>query len=423
MPELFDKAGPGAGRDAKGFLAAIIIVAIALRVVVAVFLGDRVVPVSGAADQVSYDALAQRLLAGHGFSFARSWYPFTEPNEPTAHWSYLYTLYLAGVYALFGHHPLAARLLQALISGLGCWLIYRLGRQLFDERTGLVAAALMALYAYFVFFAAALMTQTFYILALLTALTIAVDLARAPTRRRWLGLGVALGIGTLLRQTLLLFAPLLIVWVAWSGRGRTRWRDALTSMLVLLLWIAPWTAYNYRVFGDFLLLNSNGGFFLYSSNHPSHGTQFDPSHVAPRPPHVRGLAEPAMDRALFREALATIIAEPGRFLRLSWSRVPQYFRILPDRRSSTLSNLARVLSITLYLPFMLWGLLLAYPRWTVAAPVLLYVGFETAMHLTSWAAPRYRLPSDALMMLFAAVALIDLRRRFAAWLLSESTSR
>lgn len=396
-------------------LASVIVLAIVLRCATAVFLGDNVAPISGAADQVSYDALAQRVLDGHGFSFAKHWYPFTEPNQPTAHWSYLYTLYLTGVYAVFGHHPLVARLLQALLSGIGCWLIYRLGRQLFDERVGLVAAALMAAYAYFVFFAAALMTQTFFILALLAALTMAIDAVRAPAPGRWLGLGLVLGIGTLLRQNLLLFAPLLLAWAAWSCRGRMRWPAPLAALLGMALCIAPWTVYNYRVFGDFLLLNSNGGFFLYSSNHPSHGTRFDPNHVAPRPAHVHGLAEPAMDRALAREALAMIRAEPGRFLALSWSRVSEYFRWLPDRRSSLLSNLARLFSFTLYLPFMLWGLLLSYRRWNVLAPLLMYVAFETVMHLSSWAAPRYRLPSDAVMMLFAALAVIDLRERLGSF--------
>ena len=76
--------------------------------------------------------LATRLLAGHGYSFADYWYPFAPPNTPTAHWSFLYTAFLAGVYAIFGPHPLAARLVQAVLGGLLLpWLTYRLTRRLF----------------------------------------------------------------------------------------------------------------------------------------------------------------------------------------------------------------------------------------------------------------------------------------------------
>ena len=49
---------------------------------------------------------------GPGLSFGEIWWPLTRAGEYTAHWSYLYTRYLALVYKLFGVHPLALRLVQ-----------------------------------------------------------------------------------------------------------------------------------------------------------------------------------------------------------------------------------------------------------------------------------------------------------------------
>ncbi len=125
-------------------LIVIILVAVLVRLVVAVLLGDNADPISGAYDQQSYDLLAQRLVEGKGFTFPVTWYPFTPPDTPTAHWSYLYTIYLAGVYAVVGHHPIVGRLIQGLISALGIWLANRLGRRLFGDWAGLAAAALTA---------------------------------------------------------------------------------------------------------------------------------------------------------------------------------------------------------------------------------------------------------------------------------------
>ena len=68
------------------------------------------------------------------------------------------------------HHPLLARLIQILLSSLNVWLAYRIGARLFNGRVGLAAATLTAVYAYFIFYNAAVMTQTFYILALLGAI-------------------------------------------------------------------------------------------------------------------------------------------------------------------------------------------------------------------------------------------------------------
>jgi 4-amino-4-deoxy-L-arabinose transferase-like glycosyltransferase len=402
---------PNSRASVRRLLFTVITVGMLARCVVAFVLGDRAAPVSGAADQYSYDVLAQRVVAGHGFSFPSAWYPFTKANEPTAHWSYVYTLYLAAVYALGGHHPLAARLLQVLLSGLSCWLTYRLGQRLFDHEVGLAAAALSAVYAYFIFFSAALMTQTFYIMALLAALLCAVDLVRQQTRRGWVLLGLSLGVGVVLRQTLLLFTPILIGWIAWTTRERVCRRDLLTAVGVMVLLILPWTVYNYHMFGDFLLLNSNGGFWLYSSNHPNQGTDFDPSYVAPLPPDLQGLREPALDRALYREALGFIVADPVRFVRLTIRRIPHYFWLLPSSQSSVISNAGRLCSFTLYLPLMLAGLFLARQRWRACLPLYLYIAFDTTLHLTSWAAPRYRLPSDALMMIFAALAAVKFAER------------
>jgi 4-amino-4-deoxy-L-arabinose transferase-like glycosyltransferase len=396
-------------------LVAIVATAVMLRVAVALLLGDAAAALPGAADQVSYDTLAQRVVAGYGFSFPIRWYPFTEPNTPTAHWSFLYTLYLAAIYALVGHHPLVARLVQAVISGGGCWLVFRIARRLFGERVGLAAAALSALYAYLIYFGAALMTQAFYIVALLAAIDRALEVAARPRTRAWAALGVSLGIGVLLRQSLLLYVPLLLGWLVWTTRGRMRWRDAALTVALLALCILPWTARNYAVFHDFLLLNANGGYFLYASNHPDQGTHFDPNFTAPIPADLVGAGEPAIDRGLTRAALGFIAAEPGRFLRLAWSRAGSYFWLTASAESSPISNLARLCSFTLAAPLMLYGLVSSRRRWRQCVPLYLYLLVDTALHLASWSAPRYRLPSDALLMVFAGLAAVDLARRLG-WL-------
>jgi len=392
----------------QSLLMILIVVSVLLRAIAALWLGDRVEPVSGAYDQVSYDALAQSILAGKGFSFPTGWYPFTAANEPTAHWSYLYSLYVAAVYAIAGHHPLVARLIQVMLSGLQIWFVYRIGARVFGEWVGLIAAALTAVYAYFIFFNATLMTQTFYIIAVLAAIDLTLALMENPTRRKWILLGITLGIGALLRQTLLIFAPLLFASIILTRRWQIRWRDALIAIVVIGAFILPWTVYNYFTFHDFLLLNSNGGYWFYSSNHPNQGTNFNQSYAASLPDDLKGLGEPAIDRALYRQGLEFIVADPVRFIQLSLSRVDDYFWFTPSEQSSLTSNLARIFSFALYLPFMLYGLWLSRHRWRVCIPLYLYVAFDTMLCLTTWAAPRYRLPSDAVLMVFAGLGVFYL---------------
>lgn len=400
-------------------LVLIVLFALCVRILLALVLGENIREISGTYDQIAYDQLAQRVVSGHGFSFGIDWYPFVHANQPTAFWSFLYTLYLSGVYAVFGHHPLVARLIQILISSLSFWLIYRLGRRLFDSTVGLVAAGLAACYAYLILFNASLMTQSFYILAVLASLELALALVEKSTWQRWALLGIVVGLGVLLRQSLLLFAPLLFGWIWWasssSSRGTFSPRKTLRgigiAVAIIAMCVLPWTLRNYLVFNDFLLLNSNSGYWFYSSNNPGQGTTFDSTYKAPIPEELKNLQEPAVDRVLLRDGIRFIIADPVRIALLSINRVKDYFWLFPTESSSPISNWSRLFSFGLYLPFMLYGIYLSRERWRMCLPLYLYVAFDAFFCLISWSAPRYRLPSDTIMMILAGLAVTNLAAR------------
>jgi len=170
----------------RRWLAIIILVSVAGRLAAAASLGDHIQQLPGIFDEISYHTLATRLLGGHGFTFDQLWWPLTAAGTPTAHWSYLYTLWLAGLYALVGAHPLAARIAQAVVAGaLMPYCTYRLaGRVLLRPRQpgqphwpALAAAAWTALYGYFIYYTAALMTEAFFMTGVLWSLDCVVRLS------------------------------------------------------------------------------------------------------------------------------------------------------------------------------------------------------------------------------------------------------
>jgi len=120
-------------------LIALLVGSVLLRVVVALYYGNEVDAPALLTDQRSYHWLGVRLLEGAGFSFPDNWYPFTPANTPTAHWSFLYSLIVAGVYGVFGAYPLAMRLFQAVAGGILLpTLVYRLTKTLFSDRKSVV---------------------------------------------------------------------------------------------------------------------------------------------------------------------------------------------------------------------------------------------------------------------------------------------
>ncbi len=445
-------------RSDKAVLIAITVVATVGRTISALYQGDAIAPLPGISDQISYDALARRLLAGYGFSFSTEWWPATHAGEPTAHWSFLYTLYLATVYALFGQHPLAARLIQAVVAGLLLpWFSYRIGSRLFGGRTGVVAAALSAVYPYFVYYGGALMTETFYILAILWSLDLATGsirswlereralprerIAAIGTKRPWVLLGLALGVAALLRQLILLFVPFLFAWILWTAISGTPIHSAratidrlrhpiaglLVSVLVLFAVIAPWTVRNYQAFGQFVLLNTNAGYAFFLSNHPAFGTDFGditPSgnYMGMIPRELNHLNEAELEQALLRRGIGFVWEDPIRYALLSLSRVKTYFEFWPLASSSLASNLGRVLSIGISLPFMIYGLYLSAAcrrrclldgQFSSALLLYLFVAVYSLIHILSWPAPRYRLPVDSILLIPAALAINDLTSQLA----------
>ncbi len=301
------------------------------------------------------------------------------------------------------------------------------------------AAALGAVYAYFVLYGAMVQTEALFICALVWSLERGLALQQALSNPRagrsplaaGLTLGLSLGIATLLRQSILpwvavMFVYLLIGALRAADRKPGDVRGAVLPLVlagaVIVACILPFTIRNYRAYGSFLLLNSNAGYAMYSAQHPGHGTSFREYWAAPLPADLAGqdLNEAEWDKALMQRGIGFILADPVRYLRLSLSRISDYVEFWPTADSSFVFNAGRMVSIGLFLPFMLGGVAYALTRRGRAVfdlPgttfLLLFMSFYSALHIFTWAMSRYRLPVDAAALPFASLALCALAERLA----------
>jgi hypothetical protein len=147
------------------------------------------------------------------------------------------------------------------------------------------------------------------------------------------------------------------------------------------------------------------------------------------PANLRGLDEAALDQALLRQGLEFVGDDPARYALLSLSRIPTYFKFWPSTDSDAVSNISRVGSFGLMLPLMLLGILFwLRDHWSeglselLASPGALLLAFGliyTSIHLLSWALIRYRLPVDAVLIIFAGLAVVELSRRVLRWRVSQ----
>jgi hypothetical protein len=193
---------------------------------------------------------------------------------------------------------------------------------------------------------------------------------------------------------------------------------------LIAAFILPVSLYNYSRFGRFVLLNTNSGYAFFWGNNPVYGTKFIPilptaEYQSMIPEEVRHLDEAALDQELLKRGIQFVMNDPKRYVLLSLSRIPPYFMFWYSSDSSTLSNISRMGSFGVFLPFMLYGLflvmrkrigfwkLLFSPRGLLMLFALVYAG----VHILTWTLIRYRLPVDAVLIPFAGYAVLDVAER------------
>jgi len=225
----------------------------------------------------------------------------------------------------------------------------------------------------------------------------------------------------------MLFIPILIFWMWLANQRKFDLRLGISVIVpaaMLVAAVLPFTLYNYSRFQRFVLLNTNSGYVLFWANHPIYGTHFIPilppemgTYLDLIPAGLKTLDEAALDQELLRRGLGFITEDPARYLLLSLSRIPAFFIFWPSPDSGLISNISRVGGFGLLLPFILYGLVRSVipkapvPAFRFSSPlflIFLFILFYTALHLLTWALVRYRLPVDALFMIFAGLAFVDL---------------
>ena len=353
------------------------------------------------------------------------------PGYPMALAASLWLTERAGVTVLcprdlfFGAHDgisavAIGRLHQVLWSTLTVVLAYLLARALFDARTGLATAALVAFYPNLVGYSHLLWSETLYVML---SFGWALLLVQGVRRDRWLAFaaaGALLGYGALVRQTGLTTVGIAVGWL-WI-LGVRAWRPLLARALVVVgtaaLVIAPWTLRNWRVHGEPVLISTTGGLALLYGASPN--VLADLKRISNRGIKPFSLAA---DRAARERAEDIIRRDPRawgeRLLTVNLPSLwhPGYEGVIDHLvgargYANVTPGVARAGIVLVVASYVLLGVLAAVglafapareARWLVLALALLYAGLHTVV----WGLPRHRLP----VMAFATMP--------AAWVLTR----
>ena len=409
------------------FLILIFLLALALRLGYALFFpwdltGDRFDPGQLFQDERVYDETATNLLDGKGFV----------SSSDVAVLPPVYPVFLAGVYAVFGHSFTAVRIVQVVISALTCVVVYYLGKGAFNRGVGRLAAVISVCYPFFLVWTRALLTET------LTAFLVAVGVlwlqktACQTSAVNCIVAGCIWGSAALLRGNMALFLPLLLLWALLEfGPTPTALRVGTSTLLTAGLLIAPWAVRNYVQYRELVLVSSHGGLNIYNGNNPysSPYVPYDSQTVRMEPEVAAWLQGPIsieMDNELLNRALRYIVAHPRTFLWSAYGRLTVFWRpVTLDTVREKLSSDAGYggftsLALRLALPFLsvfdglvlglaFVGMFLAVHK-RRARPLYIALLAFCAMHLVAIVVGngRFRLPLMPISIVFSGYAVYAL---------------
>ncbi len=133
-----------------------------------------------------------------------------------------YPYWVAGLLALSWNSLGFVILAQLLLGALHALVIFWLARRLFDERVALIAAALTAFYGPFIFHQGVLLRDWLPPMVEPLALLALIRAQASGQGRDWLVGGAALGLALFIKETILLFLPLVLLWLVLEHRGAVR---------------------------------------------------------------------------------------------------------------------------------------------------------------------------------------------------------
>jgi len=367
-------------------------------------------------DSAYYHARALDLLAGKG------------GEEGIFFMSPLYPYVLALFYKLFGPFPQTAALFQMLGGVALIYMVYLLGRRLFSEPVGLLAALLAALYRPFVFYEGAVLSAVLILLLNTGALLL---LTAPPHRpRRDLLAGLLLGLSALARPTALLFAGALaagfLFLPALGKRARAAW-----LLLGVVLVLLPVAGRNYRSGGEWVLTTAGLGMNFYVGNNPeAQGDYWEAPFIRSAEPQYensdyrleasrrtgRELGVAQASRFWLGQGLAYIVSRPLDYLELLARKFFLFFHDteIPNNLSlyaaQIYSPFLRYLPLTfgLVAPLALAFGLLRRRRMAIPPLVTIYFCSYLAATLLFFASSEYRLPVMPVLLILAAAGLVEL---------------
>lgn len=356
------------------------------------------------ADTLEYDAAARSILAGHGVGQVI-------PRAP------LYPAFLALGYTVFGlDNYVAIRLLQLLLGVAVVWVTMWLAARLGGRRTSLLAGLAAAVSPTLVYTSSMLYPTALYTLILVSMTAAALQLSRAPGRVAGAALGALMALAWFTDQIVVVPIVAILAWIPLGGPQpfAARARALALAILVALALVIPVARFQERAHGTPPVFLTKAEFVIYLARHDSSAVG---GHVMR---DTSTTFTPMTARAFVAREAGLLVHHPGAYLRDYLFEFVHFFDPYPDRILTTnrfTGAGARWLVAAyfiLVLPLALIGLVWGSGRARERVLLALIPLATAAVYALFFTQTRYRVPTEPMLLVLAAIGMERTARRAAA---------
>jgi 4-amino-4-deoxy-L-arabinose transferase-like glycosyltransferase len=404
--------GSGPSRRFAFGLAAIMAIGLAVRILYTLTVSADL-PTVG--DAETYHLLANQIADGDGYVRPR-----VDASVATAEFPPLFPVTVAVVSAIGGDSVEIQKLFTSVVGTLTIALVGLLGRRVAGDATGLVAAALAAIYPMLFQVDGALMAESLYAPLVTGTILATYHAIDRSVPARWALAGALAGLAALTRAEALLLIPLLFVPEAFRHAGTTwpeRLRAAGLAVAALVLVISPWLVRNAVVFERFIPISNNSGTLLAGSNCDlSYRGEYRGlwRFECVRAVDIEGLDEPAAFDRLRDTGLDYARAHLDEVPRVALMRLGRTFGVYDpygqinwetfEGRSRTWQTVGHRVFLVL-VPFGAAGAVVLWRRQVPVWPLLAPFALVAITTVVSYGNQRFRIAAEPGLLVLAAVAL------------------
>jgi len=370
-------------------LAALLLLALALRGAWALRQSNDPASLSELPDQQEYFQIGQNLLAGRGLRF-------TDPRFGQTVWAYRTPGY-PWLIAACGANLRAIRLAQALLDTSTVLAVYLMAGRWLPPGRCLFAAAWVAFNPLLISFSGLILSETLFI-AMLAWGAVLLTEKSAP---RILAGAAALAVSVLVRPSALLL-PAFLALVARPKAIPT----AIACLGMTLLALFPWALRNEILLHHWIWTSTNSGITKYDGFNPRADGGSNQSFVRDMP-QLSQMNE--IQRSQYLDGLANQFIEehPWRCVQLTVAKLGRLWSPIPLSQQFGSNRLYVAVELIYSAPFFMLTLVglagSAISRWGKLF-LLMPALYFSVVHGLSVSSLRYRLPAEPLMAVVAAGA-------------------